>query len=272
MRNKNQICRIFILCILAISMICTFLSIITVKVLGVSSSVSFINLFRTDGILDEVTDFFGTKEDITALRIAIIIHILLNLLSVVFVRLKNKLAFVMNIVIGSIQFAWWSFAAYVFYTTSSSYYESLDFLFDVQIGLGLWGYILTALGVVILSIIQLFFLKDTKKNTVVEKENTTGAIIGLSGEYAGAKIPVDNFSVILGRDQNLCQLVFHGEKISRKHCSVSYDASRKIYVVLDFSMNGTFLNDGVRLLANKENELQPGSQIYIDEQNAFLLE
>ena len=104
------------------------------------------------------------------------------------------------------------------------------------------------------------------------EHNTTGAIIGLSGEYAGAKIPVDNFSVILGRDQNLCQLVFHGEKISRKHCSVSYDASRKIYVVLDFSMNGTFLNDGVRLLANKENELQPGSQIYIDEQNAFLLE
>ena len=101
--------------------------------------------------------------------------------------------------------------------------------------------------------------------------NLEGGIIGLTGEYAGARIPVGKTPVVIGRDQNSSNVILQDNRISRQHCSVVYDASRKIYIVRDFSSNGTFLEDGSRLKPNQINELPPGTKIRVGDNSTFVL-
>lgn len=185
---------------------------------------------------------------------------------------KRKIAYITSMIIGMIQFLWWGFVAYVVLQVDVGE-ALLDDLASADIGFGLWGYILTALGVVVVSILLLRLPWEQYTNKAVKDiHESKGVVVGVSGQYAGAKIEVDNISVVLGRDSSNCQLILNGPQISRKHCSISYDSVKKVYTVIDFSSNGTFLDDGTRLKSGEINELKPGSIICIDDTNTFMLE
>ncbi|MFC3800033.1 FHA domain-containing protein [Cohnella sp. GCM10012308] len=88
-------------------------------------------------------------------------------------------------------------------------------------------------------------------------------LVGVAGEFAGASYSLADRPLAIGRDGHQCELVYpdgHVE-ISRKHCTVSYDSSRRIFSLVDHgSSNGTYLPDGTRLAAGDRRELRPGER------------
>ena len=74
-----------------------------------------------------------------------------------------------------------------------------------------------------------------------------GALVGKSGVYLGCIIKLSRYtSVTIGRDPQLCDVVISSDcsKISRVHCTVSYDLANDVYLIHDMSANGTIIVDG----------------------------
>lgn len=93
---------------------------------------------------------------------------------------------------------------------------------------------------------------------------------GVKGLYAGTSIPVEG-DVVIGRDPRECQLVYPRETlgISRVHCTVSYDSANRVFVVSDYSSNGTLV-DGMLIGQNMSMDLRPGTRFCLaDESNQF---
>lgn len=105
--------------------------------------------------------------------------------------------------------------------------------------------------------------------------NPRGVLVGLTGVYAGAEIPLTSGEYIkLGR-QTDNHLVFEGQpRVSRSHCKIKWDAGRKRYVFCDYSNSGTFVNGSDECLPhNLEMDMAPGTVIALgDETNTFRLE
>ncbi len=102
-----------------------------------------------------------------------------------------------------------------------------------------------------------------------------GSITGLSGMYAGQELPLAaGDEMIIGRDNAMCNLIVdqNAEKLSRKHCGIVFDAVRGVYMVTDYSTNGTFIDGGNRLVANMPAQLQRGTIIALgNRENRFKL-
>lgn len=89
-----------------------------------------------------------------------------------------------------------------------------------------------------------------------------GGIVGISGQYEGASIDIcGGERIVLGRDGEQCNLVITEQGISRKHCEIAYDAYNRQYQVTDYSTNGVFLGNGVRLTKGMTTNLDPGTVI-----------
>jgi len=88
-------------------------------------------------------------------------------------------------------------------------------------------------------------------------------LIGVAGEFVGASYRLADRPLAIGRDSHQCELVYpdgHAE-ISRKHCTVSYDAERRVFSLVDHgSSNGTYLRDGTRLASGDRRELRSGDR------------
>ncbi len=101
------------------------------------------------------------------------------------------------------------------------------------------------------------------------------SISGLSGMYAGQDIPLAaNEELLIGRDNNLCNLILdqNADKISRKHCSITFDPLRNAYMVTDYSSNGTYIDGGNRFVANMGTQVQRGTIIALgNRENRFRL-
>lgn len=67
----------------------------------------------------------------------------------------------------------------------------------------------------------------------------------LAGEYAGAVLPVKaGEDITIGRDpQRANMVVTASAAVSGLHCRIRYDAQTGRYLVIDYSSNGTFLNN-----------------------------
>ncbi len=102
-----------------------------------------------------------------------------------------------------------------------------------------------------------------------------GSITGLSGMYAGQELPLAaGDEMIIGRDNALCNLIVdqNADKLSRRHCGIVFDAARGVYMVTDYSTNGTFIDGGSRLVANMPAQLQRGTVIALgNRENRFKL-
>ncbi|MDR1017549.1 MAG: DUF805 domain-containing protein [Lachnospiraceae bacterium] len=93
-----------------------------------------------------------------------------------------------------------------------------------------------------------------------------GSIKGITGMYTGATFPMaDNEAIVIGRDSAVAHIVIseHSEKISREHVRIVFDPRSNQYTVIDRSSNGTYLDNGTRLLSNQVTKLPRGSVIYL---------
>jgi uncharacterized membrane protein YhaH (DUF805 family) len=107
----------------------------------------------------------------------------------------------------------------------------------------------------------------------VSSSTLAAAIVGVDGMYKGGLFPIEpNEEIIIGRDSALAHIVIDkgAAKVSRKHCGIVYDANRRMYTVYDYSSNGTFKEDGSRLLANTGNLLPRGTLISLGNRNNSL--
>lgn len=99
-----------------------------------------------------------------------------------------------------------------------------------------------------------------------------GRLIGLRGEYAGAEIVMMNGEkIVLGRSREKCNLILSNPKVSRKHCEIYYDAVEDKYVIVNCSLNGTFLSGGQLLEQGKRYHLPHGTIFRVDKEDEFRL-
>lgn len=117
--------------------------------------------------------------------------------------------------------------------------------------------------------------KEIRKEDREPVQPEHGVMVGLTGIYAGARIPLTDGEYILMGRQADSHLVFEGQaKVSRNHCRIKWDVARQKYIFRDYSSNGSFVNGSEDCLPqNLDLELAPGTTIAIgDETNSFRLE
>lgn len=101
-----------------------------------------------------------------------------------------------------------------------------------------------------------------------DKKSEIG-ILGVVGMYAGSMFPLEpGETVVIGRDQNVAQIVFvnGAEKISRRHCSVMFSSKDNKYRVIDYSSNGTYIG-GNALPKNSPVLVERGSALALGNTN-----
>lgn len=264
MKNKLLIYKILLTIAVLLALISNTLPIISAEAWGFKLGVSAMDFFKMD-YLETLGEFFTDTNYIAIIKGVIVGLAVLNLVAVAVAWLaKTRILHLIEILAGVLQVIWWGYVAINLYMLPQvGELVGSEFLHG---DLGLWGYLLGSLLLSVSGI--LLFVNYSNAKPVTE----AGALIAVSGEYAGARIPVGEDPVVIGRDQSSCNVILHGERISRQHCSVVYDSARKLYIVRDFSSNGTFLGDGRRMASGQANELTSGEQITIEQENVFMLQ
>lgn len=90
----------------------------------------------------------------------------------------------------------------------------------------------------------------------------------MAPQHGGMVVQLHGSPVQLGRDANLCRLVYQDGTpgVSNKHCQVYYDQREDVFVVTDLnSTYGTFLSNGQRIAPNTPVKLPPKSSFYLGE-------
>jgi len=113
-------------------------------------------------------------------------------------------------------------------------------------------------------------------STPVSSSGGAPSITGMSGMYAGQTIPLaPNDEMMIGRDGVMCNLIVNqnAEKISRKHCGITFNQAQGVYMVTDYSSNGTFIDGSNRLVRNMPTSMQRGTVIALgSRENRFKLD
>lgn len=104
---------------------------------------------------------------------------------------------------------------------------------------------------------------------------TKGYLYALNGMYQGASFELGDMEEIsFGRENTDCQIVFDqfNTDISRKHCTVRFNAQDNTYIVTDYSRNGTFTSEDHRLQPSVPVALTIGTIIFLgNRENMFRL-
>lgn len=76
------------------------------------------------------------------------------------------------------------------------------------------------------------------------QQNQNGPVLKAnSGEYAGARIPVDGNGIVIGRDPAACNLVISSKDVSRTHARITWNPADRKFMVEDLqSTNGVYVN------------------------------
>lgn len=160
----------------------------------------------------------------------------------------------------------------------------------VYLGFGYWFGLVFAIASLILSLVSLKMMNDEDAAPTARQSapaasaanagrpagpSATGAhqIVCISGEFANASFPLNpNETVVIGRDSAVSNIVIVAPKVSRKHCTISFDTTKNMFIVCDCSTNGTYTENGTRLMANMNNPLPSGSVISLgSNENRFRL-
>lgn len=263
MKNKKLLYKILTTVVVVLALICNGLPLVSMELFGIGGSITAFSFFHME-YMEDLLEFASETNVIAVAKAIIIAFIALDILSGILVwATKKKALYFVEILTGLLQAGWWLFVV----TVACKVPDIRDMLDGaLSFGIGLWGFIITGIVMIVLGICLLIY-----KGKEVSFGAEAGALIGVSGEYAGARIPIGKVPVVLGRDQTNSHVILQDESISRQHCSVVYDAERKIYIVRDLSSNGTFLSGGSRLPANQANELKSGEQIRIGKKDVFSL-
>lgn len=137
-----------------------------------------------------------------------------------------------------------------------------------------FGFYLQAIALLVCIVFAVLFLVYVGKSSERIEARNVG-LVGVCGMWTDAEFFNNSKQAItIGRDAAQCNIVIseNAGKVSRKHCTVRYDYSENMYIVTDFSSNGTFLDNGKKLNAGVPTPVECGTVIILgDENNAFKL-
>jgi len=90
---------------------------------------------------------------------------------------------------------------------------------------------------------------------------------GAAGVYRGKELQI-NEAIVIGRDPAFCQLVYpaSASTISGVHCKIQ-NVNGMAEITDMGSTNGTFLDSGIRLVANKPYSLRDGEGFYLGDRS-----
>ena len=112
---------------------------------------------------------------------------------------------------------------------------------------------------------------STYKSSIAPK----GSLVCLSGMYKGFDFPIKHQeTIVLGTNSSVANIVIseNSNYVSKKHCTVIYDAANTNYIVIDHSTNGTYLQNGLKLTRGVPKRLEKGAIIYLaNSDNSFKL-
>lgn len=112
------------------------------------------------------------------------------------------------------------------------------------------------------------FEDDNNDTVLLQQEEVKGQIVSLSGADKGYVYPIGDGEVItIGKDAKVCSIVVpvSYQKISRKHCEVRYSMGQ--YEVIDFSTNGTYINNTQKLEKGVYVSVPKGTIINLGKEN-----
>lgn len=95
-----------------------------------------------------------------------------------------------------------------------------------------------------------------------ETVNIAHKVLIISGQYAGAEIALnDGQKVIIGRDGQKVNLVINDKEISGLHCSIEWSDADKKFHIIDYSKNGVYYDNGIRLPKEQDVQCIPNTTI-----------
>lgn len=281
--NKYSACMI---CSYIVSLIAVFLPFCGGEFMGEKIKISFFDFFSLekkfgmDAVeLGSTTEMMGMIKTMVVLLIVFSVIGIILFLADIGKKIKYGIAVLMALFGEFIYLALEMFFSYAKKLSAET----------VSAGIGLHLGMLGAVFQIIFPLVYLCILTDGKGSMetidVVApikevKEIITNNMAGgegilavLKGENAGMEIPMENGrKVILGRNAAECNLVVFGTKVSRKHCSVGYDAAKQMYCLTDYSSNGTYLINDARLEPLAAVWVKPGTRFYLgNKENVFEL-
>lgn len=91
-----------------------------------------------------------------------------------------------------------------------------------------------------------------------------GYLHGVQGQYAGYDFEIEpGEEIVLGRDEEFCDVVFDSRQISRRHCGIRYDELTGCYQVIDYSLTGTILSNGKVVNSGSYVVVHSGTVLYL---------
>ncbi|MBP3622250.1 MAG: FHA domain-containing protein [Lachnospiraceae bacterium] len=104
----------------------------------------------------------------------------------------------------------------------------------------------------------------TVTRSIAMNSEVAGAVIGTKGHLLGKIIKLkDKQVLVFGRDASQCDVLVKGEKVSRVHCSIRYDAKKNEYIVRDCSTNGVVVNQKYKLKKDADVRVTAGSTVWL---------
>lgn len=92
----------------------------------------------------------------------------------------------------------------------------------------------------------------------------SGAMVCTRGKAIGDMVLLRNDKkIIVGRDSAYCNYVVDDLRVSRKHLEITFVGALNKYRVADYSSNGTFTQNGVRLNRGEEYYLPPKTELWL---------
>ena len=117
-------------------------------------------------------------------------------------------------------------------------------------------------------------VSDNPPGTTVPAGKQTGLLRCIKGSIAGAEIELlSGQELLIGRSGEYSQLVLAESDISRKHCSVRFQADEQVYYVTDFSTYGVLVNDSHPLAKGLPTRVPLGTTLTLGTgSNVFMLQ
>lgn len=150
-------------------------------------------------------------------------------------------------------------------------------------GFGIIVSIIVLIVALVFSILSIVFFCISNSLRVSSESDFSGVAVNgfnsgliefLSGSCCGYRIPVlPGKDIVIGKDPSICSVVIDKRysEISRKHCKISFEPNQNMYIVTDFSSNGTYSENGIRLNTGVPARIRRGTVITLAKTNNIFI-
>jgi Predicted integral membrane protein len=101
---------------------------------------------------------------------------------------------------------------------------------------------------------------DMTQQTFPQTVQARALLVGVQGEYAGARFPIEpGEKLVVGRDSSRCNVILASKQVSRLHMTVEYVDGK--FQVVDYSTYGTFELEQGRLPKEVQVSVMEGARL-----------